>query len=531
VLLDTSVRGRDGVSLDSYELVISSLAAGPAVLTNSMVFAIGGALVAVTLGTLLAWLAERTDAPFTSLAYLAAFISFAVPGIIQIISWIFLFGPRAGFVNVWLMNLFGLDSAPLNIFSMGGMIVLEGLSWAPVVFLLMASPFRAMDPALEESAATSGANGWWVFSRITLRLALPSVAAVLLLTLVRSLQSFDIAALVGIPAGIELFTTRIYLEVSQGFLPRYGDAAAYSVVLIALVALVLLPYFRLSQRGQRFATITGRGFRPRRIELGRWRILGGALMLTLPALLVLPISVMLWASLLPFIQPPSMDALRSMSLDNYASVLRSSSIGQSVTNTLIVSAVSATVVTILTLLCVWVLVRTRMRGRWTLDLLGTIPLVLPGIVLGLAVMRTYIEIPLPIYGTIWIIAIAFTTKFLPYGMRYNQSGLLSIHGELEESAQMSGAPLPMVVRRIVAPLMMPALVATWIYVFLVTSHELSEALLLTTSRNQVLAVTIFDLWQDGQFGDLTAFSVMTTFGLVVIAFGLLRISRNTRQTI
>ncbi len=535
VLIDTSLHGsagkQTGYTLDNYDVVLRSLAGGPELLVNSLVFAFGGAIVAVILGTTMAWLAERTNAPFANVAYLAAFFSFAVPGIIKIIAWIFLLGPNAGFLNVWAMKLFGLESAPFSIFSMGGMIMLDGISWAPVVFLLMTSPFRAMDPALEESAAMSGASSWWVFSRITFRLAAPTVAAVLLLTLVRSLQAFDIAALIGIPAGVQVFTTTIFLEITQGFFPSYGNAAAYSVVLVAIVGLALIPYYRLSQHGQKYATITGKGFRPRRIDLGRWRIPAGAVMLLLPSFLLLPVLVIIWASLLPYIQPPSLEALRSITLENFPIAFSNSSIVRSITNTLIVSSSAASAVVILTLVAAWVILRTRFRGRWIIDLLATLPLVFPGIVLGLAVLQIYLTVPIPIYGTIWIIAVAFVAKFLPYGMRYNHAGLLSIHRELEESAQMSGASFLMIARLIIAPLMVPAIVASWIYVFLVTSHELSEALLLSSPGNEILSITIWDLWLNGQLGSLMAFSVVITFALVLLAFVLLRFSRSQGQTI
>jgi iron(III) transport system permease protein len=190
-----------------------------------------------------------------------------------------------------------------------------------------------------------------------------------------------------------------------------------------------------------------------------------------------------------------------------------------------VSATSATAVVIITVAAAWLITRTRLRGRWIIDFLATLPLVFPGIVLGLGILRTYLTVPIPIYGTIWIIAVAFVAKFMPYGMRYNQAGLLSIHRELEESGQMSGASFPLLVRSILIPLLMPALMASWIYVFLVTSHELSEALLLSSPGNEIISITIWDLWQNGQIGDLTAFSVVVTSGLVVLAFVLLRLSR------
>lgn len=522
ILVNTSLRVTSsaddlGYSLQNYRVVANSLVGGASLLANSVVFALGSAGAAVLLGTTIAWFAERTNAPFRGLAYLAAFSSFAIPGIIQIIAWVLLLGPQSGFINRALAGMVGAESGPFNVFSMSGMIMVEAFSWAPVVFLLMATPFRAMDPALEESAAMSGANAWWTFSRVTFRLALPTVAAVLFLSFVRAFQAFETAAIIGIPAGIEVFTTRIFLVLAQGFFPRYGEGSAYAVVLVVLVGLALLPYYRLSRVGERYATISGKGFTPRRLELGRWRPLGGALMLLLPGLLLLPVLAMLWASFQPFVQPPSLEALGMLTFDNFVSAFSISAVPRSILNTLIVSGVSACVVVLLTVFAAWLVIRTRIRGRRLLDFLATLPLVFPGIVLGLAVLRTYLAVPIPIHGTVWIIVVAFVAKFLPYGMRYNHAGLLSVHRELEESAQMSGAPLGMVVRVIVAPLLAPALVATWIYVFLMTSHELSEAVLLTTPGNEIVSITIWDFWRNGQLGELTAFSVVMTAALATLA--------------
>ncbi|MBI1993073.1 MAG: iron ABC transporter permease [Deltaproteobacteria bacterium] len=483
---------------------------------NSLVFAVGSAGFALGAGTLLAWLAERTNARFRTVAYISAYLSFGVPGIIKVIGWILLLGPKAGILNTALAPVTG--GAPFfNLFSLPGMIVVEGFLWMPVVFLLMATPFRSMDPSLEEAAVVSGSSGWQVFKRVTLPLALPSALAVLILTFVRSLEAFEIPALIGIPAGIDLFTTQIYTQIRGGFLPKYGPASAYSILLMVLVALALIPYYALTRHTYKFATVTGKGFRPRRIDLRSWGWLGGGLLLLLPLLQILPLSAMVWASLLPFVRQPSWEALGLISGNNYLTAFDDASIVASVINSLAVSSTAATFTVLLTLVASWLVIRTRIRSRWLLDQLAMVPLVFPGIVMGVAVLKTYLALPLPVYGTIWILVLAFMARYLPFGMRFSYAGLLGIHRELEESAEVCGATWAQAARRIVIPLTLPALFAGWIYIFLITVRELSVALLLYSPGSQVISVKIWELWENGHVGELAAFSLAITSGTVLLS--------------
>ncbi|MGH7828060.1 MAG: ABC transporter permease [Candidatus Binatia bacterium] len=504
------------LTLKHYASIVGSVDDFGVLLWNSFVFSVGSALGALFFGTLLAWLAERTNAPFQSVAYVSAFVSFGIPGIVKVIGWILLLGPEAGLINVIAEDLTGI-SPVFNLFSMPGMIMVEAFVWTPVVFLLMATPFRSMDPTLEEAALTAGSNNWQVFRRVTLPLALPSVLAVLILTFVRSLEAFEIPALIGLPAGVEVLTTKIYLQIRTGFLPRYGEASAYSVLLIALVGVVLLFYHRVTSQGYKFSTVTGKGFRPRRIDLRFWRWLGGAILLILPLLQILPLVALTWSSFLPYVQPPSQKALAALSLDNYSSAFSDGAIIWAVLNSLFVSVTSATAVVAVTFVAAWVVVRTNISKRWTLDHLATVPLVFPGLVMGVAILKMYLTLPVPIYGTLWIIFFAFLVRYLPYGIRFSYAGLLSIHRELEESSATCGGNWRQTVRKILFPLMLPTLFAGWIYVFLITIRELSVALLLYSPGSQVVAVVIWELWDNGRIGEVAAFSLVFTLGTVLLA--------------
>jgi iron(III) transport system permease protein len=503
--------------------IVESLGDVKTLLANSMIFSVGSAGLAICYGTLLAWLAERSNAPFRTVAYITAYVSFAIPGIIKVVGWIMLLGPKAGILNAAVMPLTG---APLlNIFSMQGMILVESFLWIPIVFLLMSTPFRSMDPALEEAATTAGSTGWQVFRKVTFPLAIPSVLAVLILTFIRSLEAFEIPALIGIPAGIEVLTTKIYLQIRGGLIPKYGEASAYSIILIVLVALGLIPYYRITSKTYKFTTISGKAYRPHRFDLGRWRWLGGCLMLILPLLQFLPIAAITWSSLLPFAQAPSRRAFSLISLNNYRTAFADSSIVGSVFNSLTVSVTSATIAILITFLAAWLIVRASIKSRWLLDQMAMLPLVFPGIVMGIAILKMYLAIPLPVYGTIWILVLAFIARYLPYGIRFSHSALLSLHRELEEGAMASGASWFQMVRHVVVPLIMPALLAGWIYIFLITFRELSIALLLYSPGSQVVAVKIWELWDNGHVGELAAFSLVIAVGTVIVGSIFLKLAQ------
>jgi iron(III) transport system permease protein len=382
-----------------------------------------------------------------------------------------------------------------------------------------------MDPSLEEAAATSGAGLVSTVSRVTLRLALPTLLSVLLLTVVRAFEAFEIPALVGIPAKVEVLTTLVYQRVRSGFVPQYGEASAYAVLLTLVVVALLVPYARLTSQANRFATVTGKGYRPRKLGLGVWRTPAGLVCLSLPTLVLLPIAILVWASLLPFYQAPSVGALTSLTSANYQRAVGDQNVFSALLNTLVVGLVSASVVTLLALLVAWLVFRTRFRARWLLEHLGALPLVLPGIVLGIAVLRTYLTVPIPIYGTVWIIVVAYVTRYTPFGIRFGEAGLLQIHHELEESARLSGAAFGTVLRRVVVPLMAPALASAWIYVFLLSVKELSLAMLIYGPQSRVVSVTMFELWGNGQVTELAAFCVTITALFVAIGLAFYRLSR------
>ena len=483
--------------------------------TNSLIFAAGSAALALVIGWITAWIVERTDAPLKPLAYLTAIISLGTPYILYVTAWLLFFG-KAGPLNQLYRALSGTSDVLLDIYAMPGMIVIEGFLWSPLAFLLAAATLRNANPELEVAARVSGAGIWATIARVTLRLSLPAILALAMLVFIRAIEAFEVPALVGLPGRISVLTTDIYGNMVAKTPPDFGGASALSVLMLLLVLVLLAAYARLSRHAERFATITGRGFRPRPFELGRLRMAAGAvLVLNFLLLLVLPLATLLWTSLLPFYQPFSAAALKLVTLENYRAVFSSDYL-ELIGNTLVVAIATATIAVALTFLAAWLAVRHAPGGQ-LIERLAMIPLVFPALVLGVAVMQLFLALPIPLYGTLAILIWAFVINYLPYGMRYSTSGMLQIHRELEESAQICGAAPLMRLCRIVAPLIAPALVAGWLFIFLMAARVLSLAILLAGPRSQTMAVALFDLWNNGQGTELAALGLIWSMLMAMIA--------------
>jgi iron(III) transport system permease protein len=483
---------------------------------NSVKFASGTAVLAFVLGTLLAWMNERTNTPFKALFFALSLIPLVIPGILFTVSWILLGSPKIGLINLALQKVFDTEAVFINVYSLWGMIWVDALHYSPMAFLLMTAAFRAMDPALEESAVMSGARVWQVVTRVTLPLVWPAIFATLLILFVRAIESFEVPALLGLPVGIHVFTSAIYQAVHR-YPSQIGLASAYAVTLLLLTTVGVYFQSVLSSRGNRYATMTGKGFRPRQIDLGPWRYLAVAVFLVYFLLIVLlPFAVLLWSSFQKFYSVPSIEAIQRMTLEPYRTVLDHPGLWRSVWNSLVLAVGSSTLIMLVTSVICWIVVKTRLPGRWLLDNIASLPMVFPGIVLGLSIMILYLYVPVGVYGTIWILVIAYVTRFLPYGLRYNTTSMLQIHRELEESAAMSGASWTTTFRRIILPLLKPGLVAGWIYIMIVSIRELSSSILLYSPGNEVLSILIWELWENGQYVELSALGVMFIIALFIL---------------
>jgi iron(III) transport system permease protein len=481
---------------------------------NSAIFAIGSTVLAVALGTTLAYLQVRTDVPLKRLIFVASLVPLIIPGILHTVAWILLFSPRTGLFNAWLQPFFGAEA--FDIFSMPGMILVEGLHLSPLVFLLMGAAFRSMDPALEESALMSGASMRTVVRRITLPLVRPALMAAILVIAVRVLEAFEVAAILGPQCRCWVFISRIFSAL-RTFPPKYGQAGALAMSLLLVMTVGVFLYSRLSGRGRAFQTVTGKGFRPRPLPLGRWRWPATALVLIYFVIaVVMPVLILLYSSTQPYYSAPSLESFSRMSLGNYVATFTQPQAMTAFRNSLVLGIGTATFVMLFMAVASWLVVRTRLRGRWLVDNLAFVPLVIPGLVMGVSLLFVYLRFPLPIYGTLWILFIAYATRYMPYGMRYASTSMHQISGELEESAQTSGATWWQTFRRVNLPLLMPGLIAGWIYIMLVSFRELSSSILLYSPGDEVLSILIWERWQNGQLTQLAALGIVMVFTLVVL---------------
>jgi iron(III) transport system permease protein len=484
-------------------------------LINATIYAVGSAAVAISIGVLLAWIVERTNTPGGGWVLIISIISLGIPSVLYTISFLMLLG-KVGPANEILMWITGAEDPLLNVYSLWGMIIIEGIEFAPLSYLLLSSVFRSNDASFEEASMMSGAGILQTFRNITLRLAQPAILALLILIFIRAFESFETPALVGLPGNVSVITTDIYESIDE--VPaNYGQAGAFSVVLLFIVGGLLIWYNRLSRNAERFQTITGKGFRPRVMDLGKWRWLTGAILALLFMIIIgFPIGIVLWVSMVPYYDGVSLEALKLFTLDNYRTVFNSRSFHDSIGNTVIMGAAAASVVAPFTALCAWLTVR-RYKGAWILDQLATSPLIFPAIVMGVAFLQVFLNLPFGLYGTLLSIILASMVRYLPYGMRYSYAGILQIHTELEEASSMSGARQTTTFIRIVMPLVAPAMVTCWLFVFLVSVKAVSIPILLAGPKSQVVAITLFDMWENGITNELAAMGITWTGFMTIIS--------------
>ena len=483
---------------------------------NSVIFASGSATLTFLLGAILAWLTERTNTPLRGIFVPIAVVPLILPGVLESIAWIFLLSPKFGYLNVWLMQLFGLPFPPFNVFSLPGMIWVHSVGQVPLAFLMMVAAFKSMDPSLEESAMMSGANTWQTLRRVTLRLLMPTCGSVLLILFVRTLESFETPALIGIPARIYVYTSEIFLAFNE-YPPDYGRGGALAVGLLILSALGVWLYTRSTREGKKFQTVTGKAFRPRQFDLGVWRWLGfGFLMTYFLFVVLLPFLVLFWASFLPFFATPSWDALQKLSLDNYRYLYDFRPFWDAMKNSIMLAIMTATAAMLLTSVVAWIVYKSRLPGSWLLDFLAFVPITVPGIVLGMALILLYVAFPVPIYGTIWVLLIAYVTRYIPYGMRTASGSIMQIHSELEEAAATSGASWWETFKRVTLPLLRPGFVAGWIYICIVSFREFSTSVLLATGESRVLSILLFTMFEQGQVTVVAAIGILMIITLLAI---------------
>lgn len=474
---------------------------------GTLAFALASTGVSFVLGAFVAWVLERTNTPLARLISVLLIGRIIIPGILITISWVLIASPRIGVLNYFARTLFGLIN-PFNIYSFWGMVWVQSMEAVPLTYLLLSAAFKAMDPRLEEASTMTGAGTWRTMLRISFPLALPAVAAALLLLFVTAIESFEVPLIMGQRADIRVFTTEIFYNTSRTPVD-WGLSSTYAVALLILSIVLLIVYFRLVRHGERYQTITGKDFRPHKIDLGPWRYVACAAALLLVFLTTgAPFLMILYVSFLPLYQPPTAAAFQSMSPANYQVLFRDAYAVMPLVNSTVLAIGTATLVVILVAAISYYVHKTRFAGRRLLDFLGFAPIGIPSVVLGAAFLWFYLIVPVPVIGTLAIIGLAYLTKFMPFALRFVSTSMTQIHSELEEAAEVAGVTWGRNFVRIFLPLLRPGLLAAWFYVMVHAYRELTIAMMLVRSQNQTAAYLIYDYWERGSFLQLSAFGVV-----------------------
>ena len=521
ILLRSSFLPAGELPFDALSLTFTNFAAAYAdaatlkLFLNTTYYAGGSVLLGLILAGLLTWLVERTDMPFRTTIKATLFASMTIPPLAYAFGWVLLLNPNNGALNVWLKNLFRLDQHPFDVYTLWMMIFISATELVPTMFVMLSGLFRNMDPQLEKAAAVSGANYLKTARYILLPLLTPGLLSVAMYMLMIMVQAFEIPLVMGLTAGVPVLSVYIYLLSSpEGGTPKYGLAAAFGIGLLVLAIILMVVYYAATRTAERFRVVTGKGFRPKRIELGRGRYLAMIFTWIYFGIMVAPLLALLWTSLLPFYQLPSAMALNKISLNNYRTITGSTKVQQAILNTFILVFSTATLAMLLSGIMSWFAVRGKGKLARFLDMIAFAPMAIPRIVMAVSILLLYIRTPL--YGTIWIIVLAQVTAYLAFGTRTINGALIQIHPELENAATAAGASWLTTMRKILLPLLWPHFLNAWLWIIAHSMRDLTLALTLMSPDNVVLSSTLWILWSFGDVPKASALLMLMMVGLLLI---------------
>jgi iron(III) transport system permease protein len=483
---------------------------------NALLACGGGTLLAVVIGLAFSWIVVRTNTPFKGFIAGASMIPLFVPPLVAGVAWSILGSPKTGLLNTALKWM-GVDFR-FDFYSMSGLILVFGFYYAPYVYMFTASALRNMDPSLEEASEVSGASAFTTLFTVTFPLIAPAILAGSLLSFVVMLGIYGIPAALGAPANISVLTTYIF-KLTAWSPPLYNTAAAVAILLMVVTAVFVWAQQRILS-GRSFATVAGKAFRPRSLNLGPWRWFTFSLALVyLFIVVVLPTIALVIAAFRRFLFFKDFDAvfdMKAYSWVHFNSIFDNPLTMLSIWNTMKVGVITAVVGGVLAFAIGYTINRTQVRGRKIIDLLSTIPVAIPGLVVGVAYLWAWIGLPGGLYGTIWILALAFVARFIPDTVKALSTSFMQIHRELEEAAWICGRGLLSTIATIMVPLARPGIVASMTLLFVLSVRELGSSLFLYTSDTTVMAVLLLDYYEGGNVGKTAAFSLVQTVILAVL---------------
>ncbi len=501
------------IGLDNFRHVFADPGLAPAIV-NTLLLGLGTVAVMLFFAVPFCWLYARTDLPGKNWLLLMLTIKVAIPGFLTAMAYVFLLSPQSGIVNRMATTLFGFAKPPFTAYSLWWIILLQGMGLVTPSFFMMAPAFRALDSALEEGAYVSGVSRFTTFLRIVLPLLVPTIVAAAVFYFVVAIELFDYAGTLGLPARIFVFATWIYQTTHPSVdLPEYGCAAAIAVLLAVVAGLALYFYFWALRRAESMAVVTGRRSHQNATPLGRagtyaaWAFIGLFMFLDV----VIPVLTLAWSSLVPYLQQPSIDAIRSISLSGYRFAFQE--ISSSLYNTLVVMITVPTVATVCALCMAWIALRTRLPGRRVIDVVVMMSLAVPSIVLGLAFLYFGLSVNrlIPIYTTIWIIVLALSVRYMTFCMRTISNSIVQIHRELEEACYSAGVTMGRTFLSIIVPVVRPAIIFSWFWVSLLTLREITIPIMLARPETEVLSTSIWKFQASGQY------SIASATGIILVA--------------
>ena len=466
----------------------------PKAFVNTLVISSGSTLLATFLGVSLAWVNARTNCPGRNVLEPWNLVPFFLSPFVGAIAWHNLASPHTGLLNAWARDYLGVETYLFNVDNIWGVIWVTGIFFAPLVYLFVVGSLRRMDPSLEDSARTTGAGLTRTTLTVTLPLVAPAILSGAIIVFVTSAGEFGVPFKLSAPYGWETLTTQIFSKAVGDQANHYLGAAMSMSLGIITVFLIWIQQRYIAPRS--FTTVTGKGFRPNVLDLGRWKWLAFGYNVTyILVAVVLPIICLLIVSLHPVWTAKILPD--QMSFQNYEKTLffwRPDSIKAAtngIFNSFILAFSGATIAMVLALVVSYMIHRTKGFGSRFLDFLCVVPIGFPGIVLAMGVLVTYIQTP--IYATLWILLLGYITRFFPYGQRNISSIMLAISEELDQSSRMAGASWFTTLRRITIPLLKPGLFAGWVLLFIIFLRELSISIILYTTGTETLSVGVYYL--------------------------------------
>ncbi|MDB5572392.1 MAG: hypothetical protein JWN93_3575 [Hyphomicrobiales bacterium] len=508
--------GQTGLTftLDHYRALLSGDLAEATM--NTLIVSLGGAVIAMAIGCSMAWLAARTDAPCKSLIHLAGVMPLFVSLLVAAVTWSLLGSGRSGYLNL-IFDYIGLPIR-LQMQSLSGITFIHGLYYTPYPFIFLYSALTLVNPDMEEAAAVHGGTLQRNLRRITFPLVKPALIGAFLLIVVLMAEDFPVPQILGAPVGIETLSISIY-KLMTVVPSQPNQAAAVSIALTALVC-VLVYVQRRALSGRDYRTLTGKGAQVRPIRLGAWRWPAFGFVALYAFIAVgLPMLALLQGALrsnLFIVDAAALFDPAQMSLKHLHEAITSPTVRQGLLNSLIAGGLTALIGSVFFFVLAYVVNRSTLPGRRALEYLAMTPIAVPALVMGLGILWTWVRMPLPVYGTLAILVIAFLTRFLPQGYRAVSSSIQQVHDDLESAAMVAGATRQGAIRTITLPLVRGGVVASAFLMIVLGVRELTASLFLYTTDTRVLSIVIYEAYVNGYWAQVASISLIYTVLLVAL---------------